>query len=108
MEYNGLLFSHRTNEILAFATTQMDLEGLVLTEVSQTKIHIVWYHVHVESKIYNKLVNITSTKKGKLIDKENKLAVSSWWGIPELGEWQVKTIGCNLGSRMYVQCGEHS
>ena len=41
MEYNGLLFSHRKNEILAFATTQMDLEGLVLTEVSQTKIHIV-------------------------------------------------------------------
>ena len=41
MEYNGLLFSHRKNEILSFATTQMALEGLVLTEVSQTKINIV-------------------------------------------------------------------
>ena len=41
MEYNGLLFSHRKNEILSFATIQMALEGLVLTEVSQTKINIV-------------------------------------------------------------------
>lgn len=58
----------------------------------------------MESEIYNKLVNITSAKKKKLIDKENKLAVTSWWGIPEVGEWQVKTIGCNLGSGTFVQC----
>ena len=35
MEYNGLLFSHRKNEILAFATTQMDLEGITVNEISQ-------------------------------------------------------------------------
>ena len=28
----------------------MDLEIIILSEVSQTKTNIVWYHLHVESK----------------------------------------------------------
>ena len=50
---------------MSSAVTPVDLEGLMLIEVSQTKINIVWYHVHVESEIYNKLVNVTSAKKKK-------------------------------------------
>lgn len=34
---NGILFSHEKEEILPFATTRMDLEGIVLREVSQTQ-----------------------------------------------------------------------
>ena len=28
----------------------MDLEIAILSEVSQTKINIIWYHLYVESK----------------------------------------------------------
>ena len=35
--YNGILFSHKKNEILPFATTWMDLEGTMFNEINQTK-----------------------------------------------------------------------
>ena len=57
--YNGILLSHKKNKILPFAATWMDLEGIMLSEISQRKTNTVWYHLHVESKEYNKLVNIT-------------------------------------------------
>ena len=48
--YNGILISHKKNEIMPFAATWMDLEIIILSEVSQTKTNIV-YHLYVESKI---------------------------------------------------------
>ena len=33
--YNGILFSHEKEEILPFVTMWMDLEGLMLSEISQ-------------------------------------------------------------------------
>ena len=35
--YNGLLLSHRKNEIMPFSATWMDLEIIILSEVSQEK-----------------------------------------------------------------------
>ena len=36
--YNGILLSHeKGNKTLSFATTQIDLEGVMLSEVSQTE-----------------------------------------------------------------------
>ena len=41
----------KKNESLLFATTSMDLEGIMLSEMSRTeKIHTLWYDLHVESK----------------------------------------------------------
>ena len=38
--------SHKNNEILPFATTWMDLEGVMLNEISQTrKTNTVCYHL---------------------------------------------------------------
>ena len=34
--YNGILVSYKKNAILPFATTQMDLEGNLLSEISWT------------------------------------------------------------------------
>ena len=35
--YNGILLSHEKNHILPFATTWMDLESIMLSEISQTE-----------------------------------------------------------------------
>ena len=45
------------------AVTGMDLEGVMLSEISQRKTNTVQYHLYVESKKYNKLVNITKKKQ---------------------------------------------
>ena len=41
----------------------MDLEGIMLNERSQAKTDTVCYHLYVESKKYNKLVNIEKKKQ---------------------------------------------
>ena len=35
--HNGILFSHKKKEILPFATTWMKLEGIMLSDISQTE-----------------------------------------------------------------------
>ena len=47
----------------------IDLKGIMLSKVSQRKINLVWYHLYVESKTYNELVN--KTKRNRLTDLEN-------------------------------------
>lgn len=37
-------------EIMLFATTRVDPEGIILGEISQTKTNTVWFHLCVESK----------------------------------------------------------
>ena len=46
--YNRILVLKK-NEILPFATTQMDLEDIMLSEISQRKTNTVWYNLHVKS-----------------------------------------------------------
>ena len=50
-------YSAIKNELLLFVTTQMDLEDIMLSEISQTekdKTESVWFHLYVESKEQNK------------------------------------------------------
>ena len=63
-----ILPAKENNEILPFATTWMDLEGIMLSEISQRKSNTVLYHLYVEFKEYNKLVNII--KKNRLRYRE--------------------------------------
>ena len=47
MEYYSAI---KKNEIMPFAATQIDLEIIILSEVSQTKTNIICYDLYVESK----------------------------------------------------------
>ena len=61
--YNVIPLSHKKKkEMLPFATTWMDLEGVMLNEISQTEKNTVQYHLYMESKKY-KLVNTTKKKQ---------------------------------------------
>ena len=45
MEYYSAI---KNNEIMPFTATWMDPEIIILSEVSQTKTNITWYHLYVE------------------------------------------------------------
>ena len=47
---------------MPFSATWIDLEIIILSEVSQTKADIIWYHLYVESKKNtNELIYKTET-----------------------------------------------
>ena len=48
------------NEIMAFAATSVDLEGIMFHERSQTKINTLCYHLYVNLK--NKQIYVTKQK----------------------------------------------
>ena len=47
MEYYS---AFKKNEIMPFAATWMDLELIIVSEVSQRKTNITWYSLYAESK----------------------------------------------------------
>ena len=50
----------------------MELEDIMLSEISQRMTSVVWYHLYVESKKYNKLVNITK-------EVDSQINRTLWW-----------------------------
>ena len=48
--YNRILLSHKKNGIMPFGALWMDLEIIILSEVSQRKARTPLYHLYVESK----------------------------------------------------------
>ena len=55
--YNEILLSHK--KILPFAITWMDLEGIMLSEISQRKTNTKLFNLYVESKKQNKQISKT-------------------------------------------------
>ena len=48
---NGILLSHKNNEMMVFTVIWIDLETTILSEVSwRVKDNIIWYHLYVKSK----------------------------------------------------------
>ena len=68
--YNGILLSHKKNEIMPFAATRRGLEIIIPREVSQTNII---YHSYVESNFLKNDTNelIYKTETGSQISKTN-------------------------------------
>ena len=69
MEYYYLAI--KKNEITPIAITWMDLEIIILSEVSQT--NIIWYNLYVKSK---EIIQMKLFIRQKKIDIENKLMVT--------------------------------
>ena len=60
--YNGILLSHKKNEIMPFAATWTDTEIIILSEVSQTKTNIMTSLICGIKKNYiNELIYKTKT-----------------------------------------------
>ena len=53
----------KKNEIMPFAATWMDLDIIVLREVSQIKKNTIWYHLYAESIIWHKLTYLWNRNK---------------------------------------------
>ena len=49
--YNGILLGNRKNEIMPFAVTWMELEGIMLSEISQRRTDIIGFHSYVDLEI---------------------------------------------------------
>ena len=60
---NGILLSHKKNEIMPFAATWMDLEIIILNEVRKRKTNTIWCHLYVESKIWHKWTYIQNRNR---------------------------------------------
>ena len=48
--YNGILLIHKKNEILPFVSAWLDLQGIMLSEISQRKANTIHFHLYVPSK----------------------------------------------------------
>ena len=55
MEYYSVV---KQSEIMSFAVTWMDLEVIILSEISQTKTNIIQCHFYVKSKKKKLQMNI--------------------------------------------------
>lgn len=62
----------KSSEVLAFATIQIDLEGIMPSEMRKT--YIVWFHSYVKSKEKRKKTQNTK-KQNWTTNTENKLLV---------------------------------
>ena len=60
--------------MMLFETTWMQLEILILSELSQRKTNTIRYHLYVESKIWPKRTYLQNRKR--LTDVENRLVVA--------------------------------
>ena len=69
---DGILFSHEKEEILSFVTTWVDLEGIMLNEISQRKANTAGSHIYTESR---------------KAEAENTLVVPGGWRVGERRRW---------------------
>ena len=92
--HNAILLSHNKNEIMLFAAIWMDLEIIILNEVSQTKTNIIWNRLYVESKIWQKWTYLPN--RNRLIDIENRLVVAKGEGGGRGMDWEFEVGRCKL------------
>ena len=87
--YTQWNISHKKNEILPYATACMDLQGIMLSEISQRKSNTEHFHLYVGPKKQTKKYNKTEKNRNRLTDTENKLVAArreECAGMGKIGE----------------------
>ena len=87
--YNGISLNHKKDKLMPFAAMWMDLETLILSEVSQKEnTNTIWYHLFMESKIWNRWSYLKITNKQKrIMAKKSRLGVSKGERGGHLGDF---------------------
>ena len=67
--YNGKLHSHKKNESWSFAATWVDLEGIMLREISQRKTNTL-FSTHM-CTVKNKTNEQIQQNRNRFLDTEN-------------------------------------
>ena len=93
--YNGILFSHKKEWNNAICSSMDTTRDFIQSEVSQTeKGEIIWYHLCVESKIWQKWTYLWN--RNRLTDIENRYVVAKGqWGERPM-EWEIRFGKCKL------------
>ena len=69
--YSGILLSQEKNELMPYIVPWMDLEIIILSEVSQRKTSITQYHLYVESKKMIQMNLFIKQKQTHRFQKQN-------------------------------------
>ena len=69
--YSGILLSQEKNELMPSIVPWMDLEIIILSEVSQRKTSIIQYHLYVESKKMIQMNLFIKQKQTHRFQKQN-------------------------------------
>ena len=80
-------YSAIKNEMISFIATGMDPKIVILSEVSQRKTSIIWYHLFEESKKFYKWTYLENGNR--FTDIENKLMVTK----EDEGERYIRGLG---------------
>ena len=91
---NGIWVSHKKNKTMPFAVTWMELEILILSEVRKRKTNTIWYHLHVESKIWHKWTYLQH--RNRLMHRENRLVVAKKEKGESGRDWDFGVSRCKL------------
>ena len=83
---------------MPFAATWMDLEIIILSEVSQKEKDKYHIHLYMESKIWHKLTYLWN--RNRLTDIQNRLVVAKGDGGRGGKDWE---FGISRGKLLYIQ-----
>ena len=87
--HNGILLSHKRNEIMLFAATWTQLRIIKLSEGKKRKTNNICYHLYVESKIYRNEPIVQNTETAS---QRTNLLTGSGRGEREAGVSRCKLL----------------
>ena len=86
-KYDGILLSHKKEGKMTVAATWIDLEIIILSELSQRKANSIWYHLYMESKKKIQMNLFTKQKQTHRHRKQTYGYQKGKVGRDKLGVW---------------------